>query len=92
MTRQILVLGFGGVGVLYAFMAGSGGAEVTAACRSNYDIVKEKGVTVQSAKVGTHPHWHPARVVKSADQVDVAFDCELYANQTSYARTRSLLM
>ncbi|WFD33712.1 2-dehydropantoate 2-reductase [Malassezia cuniculi] len=55
-------------------MCGTGGAEVTAACRSNYNVVREKGITVQSGKLGYHPNWHPTRVVKSADEVDVAFD------------------
>lgn len=74
MSSNVLVLGFGGVGVLYAYLAGAGGAHVTAACRSNYDVVREHGVTVNSAKVGSHPNWRPAHVVKSAEQVQTGFD------------------
>lgn len=73
---EVLVLGLGGVGTLYAYIAQQGGANVTAACRSNYESVRSRGIDVQSGKLGNHKEWRPTRVVRSAeDNEDVAYDC-----------------
>lgn len=73
---HVLVLGFGGVGALYAYVLQKGGASITAVCRSNYETVKEKGIDVVSEKYGTHRQWRPDHVVRSPEEVrDVPFDC-----------------
>ena len=41
---EVLLIGMGGVGVLYAFILQNGGANVTAVCRSNYEAVRDRGI------------------------------------------------
>ncbi|KAE8228106.1 hypothetical protein CF326_g6975 [Tilletia indica] len=65
---QILVIGFGAVGSIYALALEKAGAEVTALCRSNYTQVKENGLDIHSAKFGDHPGWKPHRVIKSPEE------------------------
>lgn len=76
---EILCVGFGALGVLYSWvLEQSGGARVTAVCRSNYDSVKEVGVDIISAKFGHHLGYKPYRVVKNAEEAkDRVYDCEL---------------
>ncbi|WFD07496.1 2-dehydropantoate 2-reductase [Malassezia vespertilionis] len=66
---RALVLGFGGVGVLYAYILHRGGAHVTAVCRSNYDMVRQNGIDIISGKFGNHKQYRPDHVVHSPDQV-----------------------
>ncbi|CAG9974217.1 unnamed protein product [Clonostachys byssicola] len=50
---RVLIVGTGGVGTLAAYALEIGGkATVTAVMRSNYDIVKEKGITIDSIEHG----------------------------------------
>ncbi|CAD6897689.1 unnamed protein product [Tilletia controversa] len=65
---QVLVIGFGAVGSIYALALTKAGAEVTALCRSNYDQVKENGIDIFSAKFGKYPGWKPHQVIKSPEQ------------------------
>jgi 2-dehydropantoate 2-reductase len=46
---RVLLFGAGGVGSIYAYVLKSGGASVTAVCRSNYEAVKNNGFTINSA-------------------------------------------
>ncbi|KIW08681.1 uncharacterized protein PV09_00632 [Verruconis gallopava] len=50
---KILVFGTGGVGCAYAYICSKAGTDVTVVCRSNYDAVKENGITVESQIYGT---------------------------------------
>lgn len=45
---KVLIFGAGGVGCCYAYVCEKGGAQVTAVCRGNYDVVKEQGITIDS--------------------------------------------
>ena len=45
---KILVMGTGGIGGFYAARLSSAGAEVSVHCRSDYDRVREIGITVES--------------------------------------------
>lgn len=50
---RVLIVGTGGVGTLAAYALEVGGkASVTAVMRSNYDVVKEKGITIDSIEHG----------------------------------------
>lgn len=49
---KVLVFGTGGVGCIYAYILQKGGAQVTAVCRSNYEAVKEHGITIDSKIFG----------------------------------------
>ncbi|WFD19348.1 2-dehydropantoate 2-reductase [Malassezia caprae] len=66
---EVLLLGLGGVGVLYAYLLQKGGAHVTCVCRSNYDVVREHGIDIHSDKYGVHRGWRPDRVVRSPDEL-----------------------
>ncbi|WFD41730.1 2-dehydropantoate 2-reductase [Malassezia psittaci] len=73
--RNVLLIGFGAVGTLYAYLLQRGGARVTAVCRSNRAVVKEHGIHVFSAKYGTQKNWRPDEVISSADELkDTAYD------------------
>lgn len=51
---------------------------MTCACRSNYDVVRERGIDIYSDKYGTHRGWRPDRVVRSPDELaPVPLDCTL---------------
>src|ERR1700753_1839418 len=47
-----LVFGTGGVGCIYAYILEKAGAKVTAVCRSNFDAVSTKGISLESALFG----------------------------------------
>lgn len=49
---KVLLFGTGGVGGIYAYFLQRGGAEVTAVCRSNHDVVKEEGFKISSNLFG----------------------------------------
>jgi 2-dehydropantoate 2-reductase len=51
MTR-ILVFGAGAVGAVYVYTFIQAGAEVTAVCRSNYEVVKRDGFMMYSVRFG----------------------------------------
>lgn len=67
---EVLVLGFGAVGTLYSYIFQKGGANVTAVCRSNYDVVRKHGMHVVSDKFGEVTAWRPTRVIRTADDLD----------------------
>lgn len=75
---KILTIGFGALGCLYSFILSQAGAEITAVARSNYQVVKDKGIWIDSVKLGSHKGWKPHRVVQSAQEaLDQTYDCEL---------------
>jgi len=61
MPKDILIVGFGGVGAAYAFILSKGGANVTVVARSNYTAVNESGLNIISEKYGQHTGWRPHR-------------------------------
>lgn len=63
MTR-VLIFGAGGVGLIYAYILHRAGAAVTAVCRTNYNVVKEKGVIIRSKILGRQ-HFQPAATVRT---------------------------
>ncbi|KAF8579712.1 hypothetical protein K439DRAFT_1415972 [Ramaria rubella] len=73
---EVCVVGLGALGTLYGFaIERSGKARVTAVCRSNYDIVKTRGIDIKSEKFGDFDAWKPSRVVAStADAADRQYD------------------
>lgn len=52
MTKA-LIFGLGGVGAVYGWILEHAGVEVTAVCRSNYDVVKQEGITIRSKIFGS---------------------------------------
>ncbi|TID26597.1 hypothetical protein E2P81_ATG01069 [Venturia nashicola] len=65
---NILVFGPGGVGCIYAYILETGGAKVTAVCRSNFTAVKEHGITIDS-KLWGKVHCSPTPVRTAAEAV-----------------------
>ncbi|KAK4555828.1 hypothetical protein LTR86_007048 [Recurvomyces mirabilis] len=52
MAPKVLVHGSGAVGSIYIYLLDKAGCEVTAVCRSNYNIVKTEGFTIDSDLYG----------------------------------------
>ncbi|KAH8924618.1 6-phosphogluconate dehydrogenase C-terminal domain-like protein [Atractiella rhizophila] len=60
---DVLVIGFGAVGILYSYLLEkSGRARVTALARSNYNQALKDGVDVYSLKFGDEKNWRPHRL------------------------------
>ncbi|KAK0551525.1 hypothetical protein OC846_003240 [Tilletia horrida] len=68
MAPQVLVIGLGALGSVYAVALSKGGAQVTAVCRSNYEHVKQHGLDFRSDKFGNHPNWRPHRVIATPEE------------------------
>nr|AOR51857.1 2-dehydropantoate 2-reductase/6 phosphogluconate dehydrogenase C-terminal domain-like protein [Phaffia rhodozyma] len=74
---EILLVGFGAVGVVYAYMfEKSAQAKVTAVARSNFELINQKGIHIESpSKFGSIPGWKPSRLVHSVeDALDREYD------------------
>ncbi|KAL1869658.1 hypothetical protein Daus18300_005513 [Diaporthe australafricana] len=68
---RVLVVGTGGVGTMAAYALEIGGkAQVTAVFRSNFDVVQERGLSIDSTQHGHHiKNWRPASIRKSVPNV-----------------------
>ncbi|KAF2640352.1 6-phosphogluconate dehydrogenase C-terminal domain-like protein [Massarina eburnea CBS 473.64] len=61
--KSVLVIGGGSVGTIAALNLEVGGlAEVTLVLRSNYEVVKEKGFTIESIDHGALEGWRPSHI------------------------------
>ena len=47
--------------LIYGYFMHKGGAEVTAVCRTNYEAVKENGITIRS-KIFGNVHYRPEAI------------------------------
>ena len=65
---RILIFGTGAIGSCYAFVLSRAGCHITAICRSNYDAVASKGITIESTIWGDHT-FRPDVVAKSIEDV-----------------------
>ncbi|KAI8972648.1 2-dehydropantoate 2-reductase [Pilobolus umbonatus] len=65
---RILTVGTGAVGGLYSWRL-SKSSHITAVCRSNYEIVKEKGFQIESAKFGKET-FRPNQVIRHISESD----------------------
>jgi 2-dehydropantoate 2-reductase len=62
---RILVIGTGAIGSFYGSALQIAGADVSAVCRSEYDVVRENGFEIESKRLGNRV-FHPAQTVRSA--------------------------
>lgn len=63
---RVLLVGCGGVGTMAALNLECGSlAEVSCVLRSNYDLVKEKGLTIRSCEHGELGEWRPTESQRS---------------------------
>ena len=59
--KTVLIIGGGAVGAIAAVNLEVGGlAEVTVVLRSNYNVVKESGYTIESCDHGSLKNWRPS--------------------------------
>ncbi|KAK3053728.1 hypothetical protein LTR09_005007 [Extremus antarcticus] len=66
MTKA-LIYGTGGVGSCYGYILDKAGVDVTAVCRTNYNAVRDSGITIRSKLWGEcHYTPHAAQSVKDA--------------------------
>lgn len=70
---RILLFGAGGVGLVYAYILNKAGAELTLVCRSNFDAVAAKGVSIDSALFGKI-FFKPHAVLSSCEQATETYD------------------
>ncbi|KAF5325539.1 hypothetical protein D9619_009858 [Psilocybe cf. subviscida] len=65
-VKDILLVGSGAVGAIYALvLKQSGLARVTAVARSNYSLIEKEGIHFQSGKYGNISGWMPDRLCRS---------------------------
>ncbi|MBT5855666.1 2-dehydropantoate 2-reductase [bacterium] len=74
---KVVVMGAGAVGGYYGGRLSQSGCDVSVICRSDYDIIKEKGIRIQSIKgdmnwTPTQVCRHPKDFVGSVDVVIVS--------------------
>lgn len=60
---SVLVVGAGAIGAFYGSVLARQGARVAVACRSDYDVVRRDGFSIESAKLGEYV-FRPERVVR----------------------------
>ncbi|RPD62618.1 hypothetical protein L226DRAFT_532388 [Lentinus tigrinus ALCF2SS1-7] len=66
---DVCVIGFGAIGALYAYaLDKTKQARITAVCRSNFDVLQEHGLDIESDRLGNHASWKPYRVVRSLEE------------------------
>jgi len=66
MKQRILVVGTGAIGGFYGGKLAQAGASVSTLCRSDYELVKSKGITVTST-LGDF-HFTPEKVIRNLSQ------------------------
>lgn len=53
MSDKILIVGVGAIGGFYGALLAKAGAEVSVVCRSDYDVVKQRGYSISSCDLGS---------------------------------------
>ncbi|KAF8906613.1 hypothetical protein CPB85DRAFT_1313384 [Mucidula mucida] len=72
--ENVLVIGLGAVGALYAFLLQrSGLAHVTVVARSNHDVVSQQGINIHTRSFGDSPGWKPIVCRSVAEAADTAY-------------------
>ncbi|KAK3723262.1 hypothetical protein LTR37_001985 [Vermiconidia calcicola] len=79
---EVLLLGAGSIGAVHIYQLQQAGCNITAVCRSNYDVVKEQGFHLTSVRFG-NVVYKPHRVVKDLEECsDVTFDYVLVCTKS----------
>ncbi|KAK1730489.1 hypothetical protein CaCOL14_001035 [Colletotrichum acutatum] len=66
---RVLLVGCGGIGTIAALNLEAGGqAQVSAVLRSNFDVVKRNGFTIESCEHGDKEGWRPTEVLNSVPE------------------------
>jgi 2-dehydropantoate 2-reductase len=64
-SSRILVVGAGAIGAFYGAALQSGGADVSAVCRGEFETVRENGFAVESQRLGDRV-FRPSQTLRSA--------------------------
>ncbi|MEO1881005.1 MAG: 2-dehydropantoate 2-reductase [Methylococcales bacterium] len=64
---KVLIVGTGAIGGFYGALLAKAGADVSVVCRSDYDIVKQQGYTINSSQLG---QWSfmPSQIIRDANE------------------------
>lgn len=77
----MLLYGLGAIGTFYAFILQKNPRVRLSVCaRSNYDAVKQNGVTIRSENHGEH-NFKPAKIVRSPDEAQQTYDYIVCVNK-----------
>lgn len=64
---RILIIGAGAIGAFYGAALQAAGADVSVACRSEYETVRERGFSIESQRLGNRT-FIPAQTVRAAGE------------------------
>ncbi|RDX53518.1 hypothetical protein OH76DRAFT_1399440 [Lentinus brumalis] len=68
-VMDVCVVGFGAIGALYAYaLHKTNKVRITAVCRSNYDVLQEHGLDIESKILGHYTSWKPYRAVRTVEE------------------------
>lgn len=71
---KVLIIGSGGVGTISALsLTHNGASDVTLVVRSDYDLIQEKGFSINSCTYGELKGWRPHHVARSAKEAREEF-------------------
>ncbi|MCK5120448.1 MAG: 2-dehydropantoate 2-reductase [Methylococcales bacterium] len=77
-TDKVLIVGAGAIGGFYGALLAKAGADVSVVCRSDYEIVKQQGYSINSNDLGNWT-FTPSQVIKSSadykEQADYIILC-----------------
>lgn len=74
-TVDVLLYGLGAIGSFYAFILSQNPRVRLSVCaRSNYEAVKEKGVTIRSENHGGEFNFRPVKVLRSPEEAQHTYD------------------
>jgi 2-dehydropantoate 2-reductase len=79
MISNIVLVGTGAVGSYYGARLAQAGARVSALCRSDYDIVNKKGITITS--ISGDYHFKPMEVVHNIEEYSLDPDYIIVATK-----------
>lgn len=76
MSPKILLFGSGAIGTIYVYLLDRAGYDVTAVCRSNYDVAKREGFLIDSERYGNGIKFQPkvVRTPAEAAEAEGSFD------------------
>ena len=72
MTDKVLIVGAGAIGGFYGGLLAKAGAEVSVVCRSDYEVVKQRGFQIDSFNLGDWQFQPKQVLLHSSDYQDTA--------------------
>ena len=91
MSSKILIIGAGAIGAFYGALLAKAGADVAVVCRSDFDLVKAHGFTINSHSLGTWP-FQPSQVLQEAKDYDGEADYVILCTKVLPTQDRAALI